>query len=229
MVKRSQVALASTPWSRQILSPQFHADTVFSQAATLPCAALTAWRALVVEGRIKASDTVLVEGTGGVSLFALQIAKAVGATVFATTSSEEKTHRLRMLGADHVVNYRTDSRWGKTMYQMCGGVDHVVNVGGGSTIAQSIDAVGYCGHIVLVGILGGRDATIVMPKLFFKHVRMTGIAVGSRLMQQDLIKAIENLSIQPIIDKSFGFEDLAEAFRYQERGLQCGKIVVEYI
>ena len=201
----------------------------YAQAATLPCAALTAWRALVVEGNIKAGDRVLVEGTGGMSIFALQLAKTMGAYVYATTSSDEKAERLKTLGADFVINYKCDERWGKTVFKHSGGgVEHVLDVGGGTTIAQSVEAVGYDGNITLIGILGGRTAEFVLPKMFFKHAHMNGIAVANRRAQCDMVRSIELSALQPIIDKSFALDQLAEAFRYQETGQHFGKIVIEF-
>lgn len=200
----------------------------YAQAATLSCAALTAWRALVVEGNIKAGDKVLVEGTGGMSIFALQFAKAAGAYVYATTSSDEKAERLKALGADMVLNYRSDERWGRTVFKHSGGVDHVLDVGGSSTLEQSIEAVGFDGKVTLIGILGGRKGEFVLPKFFFKHAHMNGIAVANRRSQEDMVKAIELSGMQPVIDKSFQLEELADAFRYQESGKHFGKIVVEY-
>ena len=202
----------------------------YAQAATLPCAALTAWRALVVEGNIKMGDKVLIEGSGGMSIFALQFAKAAGATVYATSSSAEKAERLRSMGAVEVVDYKADERWGKTIYRAAGGgVDHVLDVGGGSTMVQSIEAAAMGGDIYAIGILGnGRKGTITFPKLFFKHLRMTGLAVGSRAMQEDMIAAIEESGIKPVIDRSFSFDKLADAFQYQASGGHFGKIVLEY-
>ena len=200
----------------------------YSQAATLSCAALTAWRALVVEGNIKAGDKVLVEGTGGMSIFALQFAKAAGAYVYATTSSDEKAERLKALGADTVLNYRSDERWGRTVFKHSGGVDHVLDVGGSSTLEQSIEAVGFDGKVTLIGILGGRKGEFVLPKFFFKHAHMNGIAVANRRSQEDMVKAIDLSGMQPVIDKSFKLDELADAFRYQESGKHFGKIVVEY-
>ncbi|MGK0374402.1 MAG: NADPH:quinone reductase-like Zn-dependent oxidoreductase [Arenicella sp.] len=201
----------------------------YAEAATLPCAAATAWRALSVEGNLKAGDTVLVEGTGGMSIFALQIAKAAGAYVYATTSNDEKAQRLHDLGADQVINYRTDEKWGRTVNKHSGGgVNHVLDVGGTSTLPQSVEAIGYGGHISLIGILGGRTADFILPKMFFKHAHMHGIAVGSRSMQRDMVKAINTTAWKPIIDKSFALTELADAFRYQETGQHFGKIVLQY-
>ncbi len=200
----------------------------FAEAASLPCAALTAWRGLIVEGGLKAGDKVLVEGSGGVSIFGLQLAKAAGATVYATTSSDEKASRLKELGADSVINYKEDECWGRTINKMTGGVDHVLDVGGPSTLPQSIEAIGYGGRISLLGVLGGRDATIVLPKVFFKHAYLHGIAVGSRRMQQEMVSAIDVAGFKPVLDQGFALENLADAFRYQETGQHFGKIVVEY-
>lgn len=202
----------------------------YAEAATLPCAGLTAWRGLVSEGRIKAGESVLIEGTGGMSIFGLQIAKAAGAKVYATSSSEEKAERLRNMGAEAVINYKEDPKWGKTIFKLAGGgVDHVLDVGGGSTMQQSIEAAAIGGHIVSIGILGnGRKGEITFPKLFFKQLRMSGIAVGSRSMQEDMVHAININKLKPIIDKSFAFDQLAEAFQYQASGAHFGKIVLEY-
>lgn len=202
----------------------------YAEAATLPCAALTAWRGLMVEGGLKAGDSVLIEGTGGMSIFALQLAKAAGAKVYATTSSSEKAARLKAMGATAVVNYKEDERWGKTIFKMSGGgVDHVLDVGGGSTMRNSIEAVKIGGHISSIGILGGgRKGEITFPKLFFKHIRLIGIAVGSREMQEDMVNAINISGMKPVIDRSFGFGELAEAFQYQRSGQHFGKIVLEW-
>ncbi len=202
----------------------------YGEAATLPCAALTAWRALMVEGNLELGDKVLIQGSGGMSIFALQFAKAGGARIFATTSSPVKAEWLKEMGAEAVVNYKEDQRWGKTIAQLSGGgVDHVLDVGGGSTFKNSIDAAAIGGHIASIGILGnGRKGEITFPKLFFKHLKITGLAVGSRVMQEKMIEAIEINQIKPIIDKSFAFDELAEAFKYQSTGAHFGKIVLEY-
>lgn len=202
----------------------------YAEAATLPCAGLTAWRGLVTEGKIKAGDTVLIEGTGGMSIFGLQIAKAAGATIYATTSSAAKAERLKEMGVTAVVNYKEDTRWGRTINKMTGGgVDHVLDVGGGSTMKQSIEAAAIGGSIISIGILGnGRKGEITFPKLFFKHLRLTGIAVDSRLSQEAMVRAINVNGFKPVIDRSFGFEELGAAFRYQETGQHFGKIVLEW-
>jgi NADPH:quinone reductase-like Zn-dependent oxidoreductase len=202
----------------------------YAEAAVLPTAALTAWNALVVNGSVKMGDKVLIEGTGGMSLCALQFAKAAGAEVYATTSSEEKAKRLLALGVKQVFNYRDDAHWGKSIFKASGGgMDHVLDVGGGSTMKQSIEACKIGAHVHAIGILGnGRKGEITFPKLFFKFIKMEGLAVGSRKMQEEMVKAINVTNIKPIIDKIFGFDELAQAFEYQASGRQFGKIVLEW-
>ena len=161
----------------------------------------------MVEGKLQSGQSVLIEGTGGMSIFALQIAKAAGAKVYATSSSEEKAAQLKEMGAEAVVNYREDEKWGKTIAAMSdGGVDHVLDIGGGSTISQSIEACVIGGHISAIGILGGGlKGQIHFPKLFFKHIKLQGIAVGSREMQEEMVASINTNKWKPIIDKSFSF------------------------
>ncbi|HKK75741.1 MAG TPA: NAD(P)-dependent alcohol dehydrogenase [Saprospiraceae bacterium] len=200
----------------------------FAEAATLPCAALTAWRGLFEEGQVQSGQKVLIEGTGGMSIFGLQLARAAGATVYATTSAPEKAEKLKSMGAEAVVNYKEDERWGRSIAKASqGGVHISLDVGGGSTMQNSIDATAMNGHIISIGILGGgRKGTITFPKFFFKHQHMHGIAVGNRAMQRDMVRFIEAHELKPIVDRSFAFEELAEAFRYQESGKHFGKIVV---
>ena len=200
-----------------------------SQAATLPCAAVTAWRALVVNGRLKAGESVLVLGSGGVSVFALQLAKAMGANVIATTSSSEKAERLLALGAKHVVNYRRTPDWGDEVLKLTNGqgVDHVVEIGGAGTLAQSSVASRPGGHIAMVGVLAGFAGPVNTAMIMRKQLRVEGLTVGSRKHQLDLMEAIDRLCIQPVIDTSFPLTELATAFRYQESGKHLGKIVVE--
>lgn len=201
----------------------------YAQAATLPCAALTAWRAVMVEGQIQAGQTVLIEGSGGMSIFGLQFAIMAGAIVIATTSSPEKAERLKAMGASQVYNYKEDERWGKTIFKATGGADLVLDVGGGSTMQQSIEAAAIGGKVISIGILGdGRKGQITFPKLFFKHIQMTGIAVGSRVMQEAMVNAINVNGLPPVLDKSFPLDQLGPAFMYQASGQHFGKIVVEY-
>lgn len=203
----------------------FPADYSFEEAATLTCAGVTAWRALVVNGRLKAGETVLVQGTGGVSIFALQLAKAMGARVIATSSSDAKLERLKALGADHLINYKKTPAWGEAAARLSGrGVDHVVEIGGPGTLPQSIAAVKMGGHISLIGVLTGWDGVVPTATLMFKQARLEGITVGSRQHQLDLIAACEATGLRPVIDKTFPLLQLADAFRYQETGAHFGKI-----
>ena len=199
------------------------------QAATLPCAALTAWRALMVEGGLQAGEVVVVQGTGGVSLFAMQFAKAAGATVIATSSSDEKLERLRQMGADHLINYRTQPKWARAVTEMTNGegADHVVEVGGSETLVQSIHACRVGGHISMIGVLTGVQGPVSTATLMSKNIRLQGITVGSCKHQLDMLRAIEATGLQPVIDRHFALEDIADAFRYQASGRHFGKIVLD--
>ncbi|MES2492000.1 MAG: NAD(P)-dependent alcohol dehydrogenase [Pseudomonadota bacterium] len=198
------------------------------EASTITTAGLTAWRALVIDGRIKAGDTVAVMGTGGVSIYALQLAKAMGAKVVATSSSDDKLARLRELGADHVINYRTNPEWGEEMQRMTGGrgVDIVVEVGGPATLAQSIIAGRTGAHIALIGVLTGLGGEVPTVNLMVRQQRLQGLIVGSRKHQQDFVRALDVLGLRPVIDSSYALPSLADAFRHQESGAHFGKICV---
>jgi NADPH:quinone reductase-like Zn-dependent oxidoreductase len=200
-----------------------------AEAATLTCAGLTAWRALIVEGNLKAGDTVLVQGTGGVSIFALQFAKAMGAQVIATSSSDAKLERLKALGADHVINYRTVPEWGETAHALTGGrgVDHVVEVGGPKTMPQSVVAARVGGHICMIGLLTGTEGTLSTMFMVSKQLSIHCMMVGTRCAQLDMVRAIERTGIHPVIDSRFPLEELGAAFHRQETGAHFGKIVVE--
>ncbi len=201
-----------------------------AEAATLTTAGLTAWRALVVEGQLKAGDAVLVLGTGGVSIFALQFAKKMGATVIATSSSDKKIERLQALGADHTINYKKDPEWGGTVRHLTGGlgVDHVVETGGLGTLPQSIAAVRTGGRIVLIGTLTRQQGDLPLTHMMREQARLQGVVVGSRRQQQEMVRGIEVLGMKPVIDRSFSLEHLADAFRYEESGQHFGKIAVEF-
>lgn len=201
-----------------------------AEAATLTTAGLTVWRALVVNGGLKAGDTVLVLGTGGVSVFSLQVAKALGATVIATSSSDEKLGRAKLLGADHLINYRREPEWAKPVLEITNGrgVDHVVEVGGAGTLAQSIQAARVAGHIALIGVLTGPAGPVPTAGLTIRQQRLQGLIVGSRQHQKDLVRALDVLNIRPVIDQTFPLTDLAEAFRLQQAGGHFGKICLEY-
>ncbi|MDE0841921.1 MAG: NAD(P)-dependent alcohol dehydrogenase [Porticoccaceae bacterium] len=199
------------------------------QAATLPCAGLTVWRALVEEGKLQPGESVLVQGTGGVSIFALQLAKAMGAKVIATSSSEEKLDKLRALGADELINYREAPQWGKAVLAATGnqGVDHVVEVGGGGTFGESVRAVKMGGHIALIGVLSGPSVgEILLPRIFMKQIRISGISMGNQCSQQAMIDYLDQSNIRPIISHTFELASLAEAFQLQIDNRHFGKIAI---
>ena len=200
----------------------------FEEAATLPCAALTAWRGMFAEGGLKAGDWVLTQGTGGVSIFALQLAKAAGCRVISTSSSTEKLEKLKALGADHVINYKETPEWGAEAFKLTGGrgVDEVVEIGGPGTMAQSIAACRPGGHISLIGVLTGVSGEVPTAALFSRNITLSGITVGSRRMQEDMIDAIEANGIKPVIDSTFPLDKIADAFAHQASQKHFGKIVL---
>lgn len=201
-----------------------------AEAATLTTAGLTAWRALAVDGGLKAGDVVLVLGTGGVSIFALQLAKMMGATVIATSSSDEKLERVRSMGADLTINYRQHEDWGTRARDWTGGrgIDHVVEVGGPGTLAQSITAARIGGHISLIGVLTGLVGEVPTAALMAKQVRLQGLIVGNRRHQMDLVRAIDATGLRPVVDRSFALAEIADAFRHEESGAHFGKICLEF-
>jgi NADPH:quinone reductase-like Zn-dependent oxidoreductase len=200
-----------------------------TEAATLPCAALTAWRALVVDAAIKPGSVVLTQGTGGVSILALQIANAARAPLVATASSDEKLARLKDLGADHVINYKTDTNWGRTAAEWAGqGVDAVIEVGGPGTLNQSITACRIGGHVSLIGVLTGWSGEVMTALQMSKSVAVKGITVGSREDQVNMIAAIEANGIKPVIDSRFPLDDIAGAFAHQRSQKHFGKICLEF-
>jgi len=204
-------------------------DYSAAEAATLTCAGLTAWRALVVDGQIKAGATVLVQGTGGVSVFALQFAKAMGATVIATSSSNEKLEQMKALGADHLINYKETPEWGAAVLGLTGGrgVDHVVEVGGSGTLDQSMIAAKPMGHVALIGVLAGFAGPVMTATLMAKQLRVIGLTVGSRQQQLDMVAAIDATGVKPVLDKHFPLAQLGDAFRHQAANAHFGKIVVD--
>jgi NADPH:quinone reductase-like Zn-dependent oxidoreductase len=202
----------------------------YSQAATLPCAALTAWVALVRRGGLQAGQSVCVLGTGGVSIFALQFAKLMDASVAVTSSSDEKLLRAQNLGADLTVNYRTNPDWSKSIWDWTGrrGVDHVIEVGGPGSLEQSMKAVGADGHIALIGVLTGfGPPTASLFPLLARNVRLSGIYVGSREDFKTMVRFINQNQLQPQIDKVFPFEEAPKAFEYLESAAHFGKVVIE--
>lgn len=199
----------------------------FEEAASLPCAALTAWHALIVSGGLKPGETVLTLGTGGVSVFAVQFAKMAGARVISTSGSDEKLERLRELGSDLTINYREREDWDRAAIEFAGreGIDHVVEVGGAGTLSRSINAVRVGGHVAMVGALTGA-ADFSPVNLFMKAVRVQGIFVGSKRMFADMNKAVSANKLKPQIDRVFEFEEVKEALHFLESGAHFGKIVV---
>ena len=200
------------------------------EAAAITTAGLTAWRSLVVNGGVKAGDTVLLLGTGGVSIWALQLAKLMGARVAITSSSGEKLERARDLGADHLINYREQPEWGRLARDWTGGVgvDHVVEVGGPGTLAQSVEAVRVGGHISLIGVLTGISGEVPTAALMAKQARLHGLIVGNRRQQQDFVRALEAGDIRPVVDRRFPLDRLAEAFAFEQAGSHFGKIGIEW-
>ncbi|MEJ5231946.1 MAG: NAD(P)-dependent alcohol dehydrogenase [Geminicoccaceae bacterium] len=199
----------------------------FAEAATLPCAALTAWHALVESGRLRPGETVLCLGTGGVSLFAVQIARLVGAQPVLVSGSPAKLERVARLGAAATVDRSVRPDWEKAVLELTRGVgvDHVVEVGGGGTLARSIEATRIGGHVALIGILAG--GTVDPTPIMRKSIRLHGIYVGSRAMQEAMVRAFEAAELRPLIDRRFRFEEASEAFRALERAEHVGKIVIE--
>jgi NADPH:quinone reductase-like Zn-dependent oxidoreductase len=200
------------------------------EAATLPCAALTAWNALVTQNGVKAGETVLTLGTGGVSIFALQFARMSGARVIATSSSDEKLERARALGASDGINYRATPDWDERVRELTGGrgVDHVIEVGGAGTLGRSLRAVRMGGRVSLIGVLSGRGGEANPLPILMKSVRVQGIYVGSRAMFEAMNQAIALHQLHPVIDRVFPFEQAPEALRYMESGAHFGKIALTF-
>jgi NADPH:quinone reductase-like Zn-dependent oxidoreductase len=209
---------------------RFPAHLSFAEAATLPCAALTAWRALVVEGKLQAGQTVLVQGTGGVATFALQFAKLLGARVIVTSSSDEKLEKARDLGADELINYRTTPKWGRVAVEMTDGVgvDHVVEVGGKETVNESLEAARIGGDILIIGVLSGFSQEIAMRSIYGKNLRLIGLSVGSREHFEDMAASIERSKLRPIIDTVLPLERVPEGLRRMQSGKHYGKICFEF-
>lgn len=201
-----------------------------AEAATITTSGLTAWRALVSNGKLKAGDVVLVQGTGGVSITALQIAKAMGATVIATSSSDEKLEKVKRLGADHAINYRSEPEWGRKALEITEGrgVDHVIEVGGSATLGQSLVALKVGGHVSQIGLLSGVEASLPILAMLTKQARLEGLIVGSKRDQEDFVRALSVMSARPLIDKTFGYADLAEGFAHMKSGAHLGKICVAW-
>jgi NADPH:quinone reductase-like Zn-dependent oxidoreductase len=201
----------------------------YEEAATLPCAAVTAWHALVSAGHLAAGESVLTQGTGGVSIFALQFSKMAGARVIATSSSDAKLERVRAMGAGNTINYKSTPDWEKPARAATGlGVDHVVEVGGAGTLEKSMKAVRAGGTISLIGVLTGGDGQVNPRLILMKNIRVQGIYVGSREMFEAMNRAIGQHQMRPVIDRVFPFDDAAEAYRHLESGAHFGKIVIGF-
>ena len=200
------------------------------EAAALPCAALTAWSAVVTDGQVKAGDRVLVQGTGGVSLFALQFAKLLGAHVIVTSSSDDKLQRAISLGADEDINYVSTPEWGKEVRRMAGadGVDLIVEVGGQKTLPQSLRAIRAGGTINLIGVLSGLNMDVSLGLIVIRKVRLQGITVGNRDGMEAMMRAISQHTVKPVIDRIFTFEELREALDYLSRGVHFGKVCIRH-
>ncbi len=207
--------------------PEYLSDV---EAATLPCTALTAWSALVTQGNVGAGDTVLVQGTGGVSLFALQFARALGARVIVTSSSDAKLEVVRQLGSWREINYVDDPQWGKTVKEMTDGVgvDHVVEVGGAGTLLQSLIAVRIGGQISVIGVLSGSTVEINVLPILMRNIRIQGLLVGSREGFETMNRGLAQHEIRPVIDRVFPFDEAREALVYMSGGRHVGKICIQF-
>lgn len=198
------------------------------EAATLPCAALTAWSALTVHASVRAGEVVVTQGTGGVSMFALQLARALGAEVIVTSSSDEKLARAKALGATHGINYRTTPDWAKAVRDLTGGrgADLIIEIGGAGTLAQSLKAVRPGGTVAVIGILAGRTGELDLAPLFMNNVRMQGVFVGHRDAFEAMNRAIAAHRLRPVVDKTFAFDEVPAAFAHMASGAHLGKVCV---
>jgi NADPH:quinone reductase-like Zn-dependent oxidoreductase len=200
----------------------------FREAATLPCAAVTAWHALVVKSQVRAGDSVLTLGTGGVSIFALQFAVMSGARVIATSSSDEKLARAKAMGAWETINYKTTPDWEERVRKLTGaGVDHIIEVGGSGTLMKSLRAVRMGGNVSVIGALSGGAGEVSPVPILMKSIRLQGIYVGSREMFKGMNRAIAAHRLQPVVDRVFSFAEAREAMLYMESGAHFGKVVIE--
>jgi NADPH:quinone reductase-like Zn-dependent oxidoreductase len=199
----------------------------FAEGATLPCAALTAWSALVEQGGLKPGETVLVQGTGGVSIFAMQIAHLCGARVIVTSASDAKLERARAMGAWQTVNYLERPDWGKAVQQLSGGgVDHVVEVGGAGTLTQSLVAVRPGGHVAVIGVLTGGAGPLNLTPVLMANLRLQGVLVGHRDGFEAMTRAFDVHQTRPVVDRQFSWRDVTEALAFQRAGKHFGKVVL---
>jgi NADPH:quinone reductase-like Zn-dependent oxidoreductase len=208
-----------------VKSPAYLSD---EEAATLPCAALTAWSALVTYGKVKPADRVLVQGTGGVALFALQFAKLIGCHVTVISSSDEKIAKAKALGADAAVNYVSTPEWAKATREITGGrgYDHIVELGGEKTLPQALRCIRPGGTLSMIGVLSGGMLAAQLGLVVTRQVRLQGITVGHRDGFEDLMRALAQHRLKPVIDRVFRFEELKEAMAYLKSGAHFGKICI---
>lgn len=199
------------------------------EAASLPCAGLTAWSAVIEEGRVRPGDRVLIQGTGGVSIFALQFALMAGAETIVTSSSDEKLARALALGAHHTINYRRDGEWSRPVRALTAGagVDLVVEVGGAGTLGQSLKAVRVGGAVAAIGVLSGRASELNLMPILTRGVRLVGVTVGSRRRFERMLRAMALHRLKPVIDRSFALADLPQALEHFAAGAHFGKIGIE--
>jgi NADPH:quinone reductase-like Zn-dependent oxidoreductase len=204
----------------------------YAEAASLPCAALTAWSAIVTLGRVQPGERVLIQGTGGVALFALQFAKLAGAEVIMTSSSDEKLARVKAMGADHGINYKADPQWGRTARALTGhaGLDHIVELGGAGTLMQSIRAIRPGGTISMIGVLSGASNDLQIPLVVMQQVRLQGVTVGSKDGFDAMLRAMALAKLKPVLDQHFDFSEsgVQAAFRHMGSGSHFGKIVIVF-
>ncbi|MDE2485822.1 MAG: NAD(P)-dependent alcohol dehydrogenase [Alphaproteobacteria bacterium] len=207
--------------------PEFLSD---EEVSTLPCAALTAWRALFEDARLKPGDCVVLQGTGGVSIFGLQFAHAAGCRTIITSSSDEKLERAKALGADHLVNYKQAPEWSKAVREATGGVgaDAILEVGGAGTIEQSMRAVKIGGHIAIIGVVAGQGNPFNPASLIGNSAKLQGLSVGSRDMFEEMCRAMEQHRIRPVVDKVFPWTEARAAFQAMQGGAHFGKIVLAF-
>lgn len=200
------------------------------EAASLPCAALTAWSALTMNGGTKPGDRVLVQGCGGVALFAVQFAKLLGAHVTVITSSEERMERVRQMGADAVVNYRAVPEWAKATRDITAGrgYDLIVELGGEKTLPQSLRCIRPGGVIAMIGILSGSSMATALGLIITRQVRLQGVTVGNRDGFEAMMRAIQQHKLKPVVDRTFAFEELKDAMAYLKSGVQFGKVCIAH-
>ena len=208
-----------------VRAPDYLSD---EEAATLPCAAVTAWSAIVEQGQTKRGDTVVIQGTGGVALFALQFAAKLGARVIVTSKSDEKLAKARELGASETINYVTTPDWSKPVKQFTEGVgaDHVVELGGSATLRQSVRAVMSSGFVSMIGVLGGPVAKLDLPLVVMRNVRLQGVTVGSRSTFEQMLGFMQQHELRPVVDRVFAFDQSTDAFRHLESAVHFGKICI---